>query len=142
VQLSWTQLGSWTLSAVSTCHRDCGERLFAGASVAGSVSKWTEAGGKCHFCPQPHKMSYLPVNSLRTAFLRPCLAAHAALALLCSQGAKAPSMPQRGECEMASDRHLLELHTSKWVKAAAKSSITVCLFSLYFQGKIRKKLRI
>lgn len=65
-----------------------------------------------------------------------------ALALLCSQGAKPLLVLQRRECEMESDSHLQELHTSKWVKVAAKSIITMCLFSLYLQGKIGKKLRI
>lgn len=43
---------------------------------------------------------------------------------------------------MASDRRLRELYTSKWMKAAAKSIITTCLFSLYLQAKIGKNLRI
>lgn len=57
-------------------------------------------------------------------------------------GSKASVCAAERECEMASDRRLREVYTSKWVKAAAKSIITMCLFSLYLQAKIGKNLRI
>lgn len=83
--------------------------------------------GSCHICLR------LAGNSFLWSLL---LLLVSAPAPLCSQALKPLPVPQRGECEMSSDRSLQELHTSKWVKAAAKNIITKCLFSLYFQDKI------
>lgn len=120
----------------------CSKRVFAEASVAGGVSEWIEVGGRCHLSPfAMHDHVTYVCRLVGDSFpwgLAACLGPGTAF----SQGAKPLSVPQKRECETASDRRLREVYTSKWVKAVAKSIITMCLFSLYLQAKIGKNLRI
>lgn len=122
----------------------CSHGSSAGVLVAGGEGEWTGVGGGCQFSPSAMQDHVLVACELAGSSFPWGLAQllTSAPAALSSQAPKPLSAPQRGECEMSSDRSLQELHTRKWVKAAAKSIITKCLFSLYFQDKIEKTSRI
>lgn len=108
-------------------------QLLAEVLAAGGVTEWAGVGGRCQFSPsamQDHVTCAcrLAGNSFPWGLAQLLASAPAPL---CSQAPKPLSVPQRGECEMSSYRSLWELHTSKWVKAAAKNISAMFIFSVF-----------